>query len=78
MNVVTNNYSIIVQVNTAAAELGVSSAQLIGAVRASTTLAGPLGSLLTTDSAGQPNGLVRRDAWEANYAAVRKLLFPQL
>ena len=35
-------------------------------------------SLLTTDGNGQPDGLIRRDAWETSYVAVRKLLFPQL
>jgi hypothetical protein len=78
MNIVTNNYSIVLQAGTAAAELGVSTSQLTTVVAASKTLAGALSSLLTTDANGNNNGVVRRGQWEANYAAVRKLLFPQL
>jgi hypothetical protein len=78
MNIVANYYSIILQVNTAAAELGVTPMQLITAIRGSTTLNASLSSLITLDAQGNPNGVVRRDAWEANYPAVRKLLFPQL
>ena len=78
MNVVTNNYSIIVQVDTAAAELGVSTQQLVATIRGSSTLASQMASLLTVDGNGQPDGVIRRDEWEASYPAVRKLLFPQL
>jgi hypothetical protein len=72
MNVVTNNYSIVLQLDTAAGELGVTNGQLIAAIESSPVLAASLASLLTE----QP--VVRRDTWEASYAAVRKLLFPQL
>jgi hypothetical protein len=78
MNTVTNNYSILLQVGTAAAELGVGPSQLVTVVAANKTLAPLLSSLLTMDPGGNPNGVVRRDLWEQNYAAVRKLLFPQL
>jgi hypothetical protein len=78
MNVVHNNYSIILQVGTAAGELGVSPQQLVAAIRTSPTLGASLSSLITVDAAGNPNGVVRRDAWEANYAPLRHLLFPQL
>lgn len=78
MNIVTNNYSIVLQVGTAAAELGVSISQLTTILATSKTLAASMSSLLTTDGSGNPNGVIRRDQWEANYAAVRKLLFPQL
>jgi hypothetical protein len=78
MNIVTNNYSILLQVGTAAAELGVSATQLTTTLAGSQTLASAMSTLLTTDAKGNPNGVVRRDQWEANYAVVRKLLFPQL
>jgi hypothetical protein len=78
MNVVTNNYSIILQANTASAELGVSTTQMIAAIRSSPALAASLASLITTDASGNPTGVVRRDDWEASYAALRQVLFPQL
>jgi hypothetical protein len=78
MNVVTNNYSILLQVNTAAAELGVTTAQLVSAIRSTPALSANLASLVTEDASGKPNGVVRRDAWEANYSPLRKVLFPQL
>jgi hypothetical protein len=78
MNVVFNNYSIVLQADTAAAELGVPTNLLTQAIGASTTLSASLASLITVDATGAPNGTVRRDNWEANYAAVRKALFPQL
>jgi hypothetical protein len=78
MNVVTNNYVIVLQVGTAAAELGVSASQLIGAIQRTPALAASLAGLTTMDASGNPNGVVRRDEWEAHYAAVRKVLFPQL
>jgi hypothetical protein len=78
MNIVTNNYSIVLQVGTAAGELGVSTTQLISAIRSSTTLGPQLSSLITMDAQGNPNGVVRRDTWEANYAQLRHVLFPQL
>ncbi len=77
MNVVTNNYRIVLQVGTAAAELGVTTPQLLTSI-ASSPLAAPLASLVTLDAQGHPNGTVRRDVWEQNYVALRKLLFPQL
>ena len=52
--------------------------QLTTTINASKTLASTLASLLSVDSNGNPSGVVRRDAWEANYSALRKLLFPQL
>jgi hypothetical protein len=78
MNIVTNNYSIVLQVATAAGELGVTTTQLVTAIKGSSTLASTMASLLTTDASGAPNGVVRRDQWEANYSVLRKLLFPQL
>ncbi len=72
MNVVTNNYTIVLQLDTAASELGVTNDELVAAIKSSPTLAASMASLLTE----QP--VVRRDTWEANYAAVRRLLFPQL
>jgi hypothetical protein len=78
MNVVFNNYHISLQIDAAAAELGVTIPQLVGAIKGSATLQPGLAGLLSVDAAGNPNGVVRRDNWEANYAAVRKLLFPQL
>jgi hypothetical protein len=78
MNIVSNNYSILLQVGTAAGELGVAPTQLVTAVAANPALAPHLSSLLTLDANHVPNGVVRRDLWEQNYAAVRKLLFPQL
>ncbi len=72
MNVVTNNYSIVLSLDTASGELGVSPTQLVSAIKSSPTLAAALASLLTE----QP--VVRRDTWEAYYANVRSLLFPQL
>ena len=41
-------------------------------------LASTLGSLLTVDAKGNPNGFVRRALWEASYVPLRRLLFPQL
>ncbi len=78
MNIVTNNYSIVLQVGTAAAELGVSVSQLTTILASNKTLAAAMASLLTVDASGNPNGIIRRDQWELNYSAVRKLLFPQL
>ncbi|MGE5184467.1 MAG: hypothetical protein ACM31C_20495 [Acidobacteriota bacterium] len=72
MNVVTNNYSIVLQLDTAAGELGVTTAQLVAAIKSSPVLASTMASLLTE------HPVVRRDTWEASYATVRKLLFPQL
>jgi hypothetical protein len=78
MNIVFNNYSIVLQANTAAAELGVTTPQLITAIKGSTMLSASMASLITMDANGNPNGVVRRDTWETNYSAVRKILFPQL
>jgi hypothetical protein len=78
MNVVANNYSIVLQIDTAAAELGVTPSQLVTAILASPTVALHVPELLTYDANHVPNGIVRRDSWEVNYAAIRKLLFPQL
>jgi hypothetical protein len=78
MNIVTNNYSIILQVGTAAGEMGVTTPQLISAIRNSPTLAASLSSLLVVDAQGNPNGVVRRDNWETNYVQLRHVLFPQL
>ena len=78
MNIVNNNYSIVLQVGTAAGELGVSTQQMISAIRTSPTLEASLSSLITLDGQGNPNGVVRRDAWEMNYAQLRHALFPQL
>jgi hypothetical protein len=63
---------------TMAAELGVTPAQLVASIENAPSLAAALGSLITADTNGTPNGIVRRDTWEASYAALRKLLFPQL
>jgi hypothetical protein len=78
MNIVYNNHSIILQVDTAAAELGVTVAQLLNIIKATPSLVAPFAGLTTVDAAGNPNGTVRRDEWEANYKLVRKALFPQL
>jgi len=78
MNMVYNNHSIILQVDTAAAELGVTVAQLLAIIKATPSLVAPFAGLTSVDAAGNPNGTIRRDEWEANYAAVRKALFPQL
>ena len=78
LNIVTNNYSVVLGVNGAAAELGVTPALLLSTVKASAPLAPTLGSLITVDASGAPNGVIRRDTWESSYVAVRALLFPQL
>jgi hypothetical protein len=78
MNIVFNNHTISLQVDTAAAEIGVTVTQLLSAIKATPALVAPLAGLTSVDATGNPNGVVRRDNWEANYAAVRKALFPQL
>jgi hypothetical protein len=78
MNIVKNNYAVVLDVSWAAAELGATPDQVVAAVKSSGTLALQLASLVTTDDKGAPNGVVRRDNWEQNYAAVRSILFPQL
>ena len=77
-NIVTGYYSIVLNVATAAAEMGVTAAQLVASISGSDSLALELGSLITVDASGNPNGVVRRDLWESEYAAVRVRLFPQL
>jgi len=71
MNVITNNYSIILQDTTAAGEMGVTVSQLVSAIKSSPTLASSLSDLVV-------NHVARRDLWEASYAQLRKILFPQL
>jgi hypothetical protein len=78
LNIVTNNYSIVLGVESAAAEMGVTPAQLVTAIKGSAAVSLAVSSLITTDSGGTPNGIIRRDTWEASYAAVRSLLFAQL
>jgi hypothetical protein len=78
MNIVYNNYSIVLQAKTAAAEMGVTVSQLITAVKGSTALAASLASLTTLDAQGNPNGVVRRDTWESSYAVLRYKLFQEL
>ena len=77
-NIVTNHYSVILGVGTAAAEMGVTPALLLPAIKSSSALALALSSLTTVDASGVPNGVIRRDAWEASYPALRHILFPQL
>jgi hypothetical protein len=83
-NVVRYNYRILLPVDAAAAELGVPTAQMISAIKSSaltfqgTTLAATLGSLITVEFNGVPNGFARRDLWEASYPTLRHVLFPQL
>ena len=77
MNIVTNNYGIVLQASTAAGELGVPTSQMLATIKGS-SLAATLSSLLTLDANGVPNGSVRRDLWETTYVQLRDLLFPQL
>jgi len=60
-NIVTGYYSIVLNVATAAAEMGVTAAQLVASISGSDSLALELGSLITVDASGNPNGVVRRD-----------------
>ena len=76
MNILTTNYVEVVDIWMAAAELGVTPAQVITAINSSTTLSSDLGGLLTVDANGNPNGKIRREDWEADYQLVRKILFP--
>ncbi|PWU12394.1 MAG: hypothetical protein C5B49_16445 [Bdellovibrio sp.] len=75
-NVVNNHYSVSLTTYQAAAELGTTVADLIAKIKSSSRMALALGSLLPVDSNGNPIGGVRRDLWEANYVAVRALVFP--
>jgi hypothetical protein len=70
MNVVTNNYSIVLGVDTAAAELGTTTSELVSAIKSSPVLSLQLASLIA------PSGVIRRDQWEATYTQVRRLLLP--
>ena len=70
MNVVTNNYSIVLGIDTAAAELGTTKSELVAAIQSSPVLSLQLASLLA------PSGVVRRDQWEATYTQLRRLLLP--
>lgn len=76
-NIVSNNYTYVVSTEMTAAELGVSPAQMIAAIKSSTPAELALSSLLTVDQNGNYNGVVRRDTWELYYPSIRSLLFPK-
>jgi hypothetical protein len=75
INVVSQTYLLVVNVDVASAELGVPPLVLVNAIKTSRTLSLELGGLIALDAAGQPNGMIRRDTWEANVMQVRAKVF---
>lgn len=71
-------YGTVLNIFQASSEVGVTPMQLIGVIKANTTLALDLSALITLDSNGNANGVVRRDLWESDYAKIRQALYPTL